>query len=105
MSVATVTTTEQVNTLTLTASKSQTAPLLDLPVELLYEIVDYLPVHSKATLSQTSEGLRAITHDDAVEAVLSAPKKERIAYLQLLERALPEYRLCYMCMKLHKLEV
>lgn len=81
------------------------ARLLNLPLDILFEIMDYLPLHTRVILSQTSSDLRAVTKEDITKTLLTGPKAERVNYLRLREKAFPEYRLCYMCMKLHKLEV
>ena len=92
----------KLSTITLTTEPS---PLLDLPLDIVFEIADLLPIHTKVILSQTSSDLRAVMKPDITKALLCAPRSERITYLRLREKAMPHLRLCYMCMKLHKMEV
>ena len=108
MATATMTTTitrttpARLSTITL---KAEPSPLLDLPLDIMYEVMDFLPIHTKAILSQTSSDLRAVVKHDVTRKLESGPRSERITYLRLREKAMPHLRLCYMCMKLHKMEV
>ncbi|KAF2097233.1 hypothetical protein NA57DRAFT_57830 [Rhizodiscina lignyota] len=94
----------QVSTMTL-KTEPEPSPLLDLPLDIMFEIVDLLPLHSKVIFSQTCSDLRAVVKNETAQKLLSAPRAERVSYLRLREKAMPHYRLCYMCMRLHKLEV
>lgn len=90
--------------LTSNIREAQPAPILQLPIDVLYDISDFLPLHVKATFAQTCSDVRNALKNDTARTIKTAAKQERLSYLQIRERALPNYRLCYMCMKLHKLD-
>ncbi|KAK0610568.1 hypothetical protein B0T17DRAFT_544926 [Bombardia bombarda] len=99
---------------------STTSPLLELPIELYLDIVDYLPLSAVATLSLTCKAAFEITriwkkqlwiqlrrnksrkhHTIPFKTCPNLP--ERMELLKALSKDLPRHEPCYFCATLHRL--
>lgn len=85
--------------------RSQTrSHILQLPIEVLLRIFEYLPPYSQLLVYQTCRPLRTIIHQYFLSGkgdILAAPK-DRLCYLTHLARSLPDRWVCAKCCKLHQ---
>ncbi|KAL7784784.1 hypothetical protein V8C43DRAFT_317918 [Trichoderma afarasin] len=83
--------------------QSQNSPILQLPVELLLNILHFLPPYSRLLVYQTCRVLRAIVHQTFVagRGVILVTMEHRLIYLTHLARSLPDRWVCAKCCKLH----
>lgn len=82
-----------------TASKP--APLLELPLELIFITAGYLPVDSVACLGLTCKGLYLSLKKEFTQPLKDADDMALKTFLQLLERDLTSYIACPTCITLH----
>ncbi|KAL6810694.1 hypothetical protein GGI42DRAFT_365240 [Trichoderma sp. SZMC 28013] len=84
-------------------SQSQNSPILQLPVELLLNIFDFLPPYSRLLVYQTCRAFRAIIHQNFVtgRGVILVTLEHRLIYLTHLARSLPDRWVCAKCCMLH----
>lgn len=85
-------------------SMKQQSVFLELPIDLLLSIFDFLPLAAKVILSQTCKDLRRILQARCSWAIRNARMGERLECLEMLEQLLPGLRLCYPCQTLHSHE-
>ena len=78
--------------------------LLNLPVDLIYNILDELQWPEKILLSQTCQLLWYTLHQKYSSAMRRATIYERLEYLTVLGKILPDHRLCTSCRALHLLD-
>ena len=78
-------------------------PLLDLPLDLVYNIIDELKLPEKILLSQTCRLLRYTLHRKCASTMCRATAHKRLEYLAVLGHTLPDHRLCTSCRALHLL--
>ncbi|POR39602.1 Uncharacterized protein TPAR_00211 [Tolypocladium paradoxum] len=84
-------------------TQKRRCPVLDLPVDLMLGISEYLPLCSQVFLSQTCRLLRqAFSH---FRALIHIPDEERLEYLVDRVRNLPGRWLCEVCLQLHHAHV
>jgi hypothetical protein len=77
--------------------------ILQLPLEILLEILAYLPLYSQFIVYQTCHPLRAIIYEyffNRKTHILA--KREHLLYLTHLARSRPDRRVCAPCLKLHR---
>ncbi|KAL7892200.1 hypothetical protein HDV63DRAFT_398793 [Trichoderma sp. SZMC 28014] len=87
--------------------RSKTHPqtyILQLPVELLLKILDYLPPYSQLLVYQTCRPLRTLVRQHFLDGKgdLLATLEDRLRYLTHLARSTPERWVCAKCCKLHQ---
>ncbi|KAL7895966.1 hypothetical protein HDV63DRAFT_395854 [Trichoderma sp. SZMC 28014] len=77
---------------------------LQLPLDILLEILDLLPPHCLLVLYQTCRPLRTIIHQNYLSGrgQMLATLEDKLAYLSCLARSLPDRWVCAKCCKLHK---
>ncbi|CAH0047537.1 unnamed protein product [Clonostachys solani] len=78
----------------------QTALLLQLPVELIYMVLDILRPHEKSILAQTCRCLRVIAYSKSV-ATYDLPDDEAFDYLRCITHNDPGTWVCAFCTQLH----
>ena len=76
-------------------------PLLDLPLDLVYDILDELPLSEKILLSQTCRAMWYTLRHKCSSAMRKATAHERLDHLAVLGDVLPDRRLCASCRALH----
>jgi hypothetical protein len=74
-----------------------------LPMEILLHIVDYLPASSAASFSLSCLQIERLIGDQCIKS-LADSFRNTSAFLNLLERDLPDQVACSSCNKLHKME-
>lgn len=79
--------------------------LLQLPLEILLEILDLLPPYCLLVVYQTCRPLRAIVHQNFLSGrgQMLATLKDKLGYLTCLARSLPDRWVCAKCCKLHQI--
>lgn len=81
--------------------------ILQLPVEILVKILNFLPLYSHVLVYQTCRPLRAITHEYFLagkgDVMAIATPEEKLLYLAQLARSLPDRWVCVKCCKLHQI--
>lgn len=79
------------------------SPLENLPLELLLDIVDFLPPASKTCLTLCSHSLLArIGRNSWLEIRQPSQRDTRVQFFHLLERNVPDILFCDFCEKVHK---
>ncbi|KAK7229949.1 hypothetical protein V2G26_002119 [Clonostachys chloroleuca] len=78
----------------------QTSPLLQLPVELLFMVLDILRPHEKSILGQTCRSLSEITCGKSL-ATYDLPDDEAFDYLRCISHNNPGKWVCAYCAQLH----
>ena len=85
-----------------------TSLFLQLPVELVLDITDYLPLHSQAVVSQTCRHMQNIAVSRLQNSLLKlhhVPRTNyRREYLALIVRDIPNKWLCEFCIRLHPVD-
>lgn len=79
-------------------------PLLQLPAELVLDILDYLPDADLFHVGQTCRPLRAAVDKDWESTIDKAPFAERTAFFHDLADNKPDHWACVGCHKLHKVD-
>ena len=82
----------------------QKSLLLDLPLDILYALIDALSLPAQIILSQTCRGLWHQMHNECVSTFYAATPTERLKYQATLGELLPDYRLCFACHALHHID-
>lgn len=82
----------------------QNSSLLDLPLDLLYDILDQLQLPEKLLLSQTCRDLWCTLRSQCSSAIQQATAVERLECLAVLGDMLPDHRFCTSCRALHHLD-
>lgn len=80
--------------------------LLQLPVELVLDILDFLPPHAQLLVNQTCRALRTITHQHLLagrEHEILDSRFHKALYLSDLSHSLPDKWACSECLKLHSI--
>ncbi|MCJ1316009.1 hypothetical protein MMC15_001329 [Xylographa vitiligo] len=75
----------------------QDSPLLDLPLDIIYEIFNKLSLSAKILLSQSCRDLWYQLRSKCYTAVQNAPPHQRLKCLAKLGTILPNHRLCTGC--------
>lgn len=75
--------------------------LLDLPVDLLHSVFDFLQLYEKVIIIQTCRSLRCVFQTRGHSAMRNAPINERLDCLVKLKQHLHGFRVCYSCHGLH----
>ena len=83
----------------------QTSPLLDLPVDIIYTIIDELPLTARILLSQTCKALWYRMRESNAQEFLRLASEERLKTLTELVQFLPDHYLCYICAALHSVDL
>ncbi|KAF8857770.1 hypothetical protein BDZ45DRAFT_744105 [Acephala macrosclerotiorum] len=83
------------------AQPAPAARLDQLPTEILLEIISYLPILSKITMSLSCKRLGHLIGSQPIDSHIY----RTLDLLQLLVRDLPESVICPYCLKLHKVKV
>ena len=74
-----------------------------LPIEILQRIATYLPAHAAAAFAFSCKTMHHILGQQYWSALSirdadgEAPNPEKLAFLAMLEKDLPTYRLCHCC--------
>ena len=82
----------------------QNSPLLNLPLDVVYAIMDELQIPAKIMLSQTCRSLWYGFRENCSSALQTATTVERLGHLAVLGDLLPDHRLCTGCRSLHPVD-
>lgn len=82
----------------------QSSILLNVPLEIVYEVSDKMPLAEKILLSQTCRALWYPLRDKCGSAFREAATAERLECLATLAHRLPDRYFCVDCQSLHKSE-
>ncbi|KND90959.1 hypothetical protein TOPH_04341 [Tolypocladium ophioglossoides CBS 100239] len=84
-------------------SQKRNCPILNLPVDLILPIAEYLPLCSQVFLSETCRSMQSIfVH---FRALIHISDEERLEFLVDRVRNLPSRWLCEVCLKLHQVHL
>lgn len=81
---------------------AQDAVILNMPREILLEIMDHLELHDTFHLSHVCRCFRALTKRDWKEAVHQLPRHLQLSFWTGLAFVMPNHWACSLCSKLHK---
>ena len=81
----------------------QESPLAKLPTELLHQIVNDLPIVSAVSLSLSCRHIHFLIGTQYIQN-LATLSHETLAFLNLIERDLPNQIVCNSCKKLHRMQ-
>lgn len=79
----------------------ESSPLAILTLNILHEILSYLPSSSAVSFSISCMQLKRLLGEEYITKLANDTVFERVYCLYLLERDLPEHVLCSICKKLH----
>lgn len=82
-----------------------TSFLLDLPLEIVQEIFDYLSLPAQILFSQTCTALHNVFFHQCLLSMRSVPHEQRLHALVELGRILPNKSVCFVCTALHKIDI
>ncbi|KAL9029367.1 MAG: hypothetical protein Q9196_002393, partial [Gyalolechia fulgens] len=90
---------------TKTAASDERCPLLDLPVDIIRTLQDFLPLASAASLALTGRTLLETLGNEPLRAInLPANADQKKSFLGSLQRDLPGWQLCHPCSVFHPLD-
>ena len=85
-------------------SVQQSSAFLDLPLDVMYTVLDELPLSSKILLSQTCRALWYQIHEKCFSALRQLTAEQRLETLAELGSLLPDQYLCVICNALHRID-